>query len=250
MYSEDSSKRKSPVVTRTFTISNENPTSSFVTPAEGSVLAGRFTLKAQALPSSNGTASVSKVCLKINNKLPNTGLFQGSYSFGGYADSEGCFDSTTTNPSWEFDSTPWNNGSYLFSFYMVDSSERKSNTVIRTFTINNGNPQVNFLSPSNGAQVSGRFTITAAANPAEPGTASIAKHCLKLNGGIPTSGLFQGSYSFAGYADTDGCFSSTTLSPSWEFNTTNLGAGPYTFSYFAIDSNNRNSPVSTLQIGG
>ena len=248
MYAEDSSKRKSSVVSRKFTISNDNPTANFLTPTEGAVIAGRFTLKGQAVPSSTGTASISKICLKMNNSTPSAGWFQGSYSFSNYADSEGCFDSSSTDPAWEFDATPWSNGTYLFTYYAVDTSGRTSNTVNRTITVNNGIPQIAFVTPASGTRVNGRFTVTATATPAQPGTASMSKHCLKLNGAAPTSGWFQGSYSFSNYADGEGCFTSSTTSPSWEFNTSDLGPGTYSFTYFATDSNNRSSQVSSLQI--
>ena len=134
-YAIDSSGRQSNTATRVLNISNAAPVATFIEPAEGSTIAGEFSLKATAVPSAAGTASISKLCLKINGAKPTSGgliLNNYSYSFGGYADGIGCHSESDQTPEWNFDTSKWANGSYTFSFYAIDSSGRQSNTATRT----------------------------------------------------------------------------------------------------------------------
>ena len=114
-------------------ISNAAPVATFIEPAEASTIAGQFSLKATAVPSASGTATISKLCLKINGAKPTSGgiVSGGTYSFGGYADSNGCHSESDTTPEWSFDTSTWANGSYTFTFYAIDSSGRQSNTATR-----------------------------------------------------------------------------------------------------------------------
>jgi secreted trypsin-like serine protease len=244
-YLVDSSGRKSNSVSRTFSVANENPTATILSPAEGSVNAGRFTLRGTAAVSPGGTATVSKVCLKLNGKVPSSGFYVGSYSFSNYADNEGCISTSSTTPYWEFDSTTWTNGTYSFTYNMYDSSGRVSNTAFRTLTISNANPIVNLTSPADGSTISGRFTLSGTATPSEFGTASINRVCLKLNGSVPSSGFYVGSYSFSNYADNEGCISTSSTTPYWEFDATNWAAGNYTFAFYSLDSSGRQSDTVT-----
>jgi chymotrypsin len=242
-YLVDSSGRKSNSVNRSFTIANENPIATLLSPAEGSVNAGKFTLRGTAAVSANGSATVSRVCLKINGKVPSSGYFDG-YSFSNYADSEGCIQTSSMSPYWEFDSTAWANGSYLFTYIMYDSSGRVSNTAFRTLTINNANPGANLTTPSEGSSIAGRFKLSGSATPSELGTASINRVCLKINGNVPSSGYFDG-YSFSNYADSEGCIQTSSMSPYWEFDATDWVPGNYTFSFYAVDSSGRQSNIVT-----
>jgi hypothetical protein len=116
-------------------ISNASPVATFTEPAEASTIAGQFSLKATAVPSASGTATISKLCLKINGAKPTSGAIAiggNYYSFSGYADSNGCHSESDTTPEWGFDASTWANGSYTFTFYAIDSSGRESNTVTRT----------------------------------------------------------------------------------------------------------------------
>jgi chymotrypsin len=218
---------------------------SFSSPSDGSSIAGKFSLKATTLASSNGSSSISKICLKLNGKVPSSGFFVGSYSFSNYADNEGCISTSSTDPYWEFDTTNWTNGTYSFTYYLVDSSGRVSNTAFRTLTISNANPVASLSSPADGSIISGRFTLSGTATPSEFGTASIARACLKLNGSVPSSGFFVGSYSFSNYADNEGCISTSSTNPYWEFEATNWAAGSYTFAFYAVDSSGRQSNTVT-----
>ena len=244
-YLFDSSGRKSNSVNRSFTVANENPTATISSPAEGSVDAGKFTLRGTAAVSPGGTATVSKVCLKLNGKVPSSGFYVGSYSFSNYADNEGCISTSSTVPYWEFDSTTWTNGTYSFTYYLVDSSGRVSNTAFRTITISNADPVATLTSPADGSSISARFTLSATATPSEFGTASISRACLKLNGSVPSSGFYVGSYSFSNYADNEGCISTSSTTPYWEFDATNWAAGSYTFTFYAVDSSGRQSNTVT-----
>lgn len=240
-YLVDSSGRKSNIVTRSLAVSNDNPVATISSPAEGAVTAGRFKLQGTATVSANGTASVNRVCLKVNGRVPSSGYYRGSYSFSGYADTDGCITTSATDPFWEFDATSWANGSYLFSYNMYDSSGRVSNTAYRTLTISNANPVVSFTSPADGSNISGRFNLSGTAIPSEFGTASINRVCLKINGNVPSSGYYRGSYSFSGYADTEGCITTSATDPFWEFDPTDWATGSYTFSFYAVDSSGRQS---------
>ena len=244
-YLVDSSGRKSNTVNRSFTVANENPTATFLSPAEGSVNAGKFTLRGTAAASPGGTATVNKICLKLNGKVPTSGFFVGAYSFSNSADNEGCISASATDPYWEFDTTNWANGTYSFTYYLVDSSGRASNTAFRTLTISNANPVVNLTSPAEGSIISGRFTLSGTATPSEFGTASINRACLKLNGSVPTSGFFVGAYSFSNSADNEGCISASATNPYWEFDAKDWAAGSYTFAFYALDSSGRQSNTVT-----
>jgi hypothetical protein len=157
-----------------------------------------------------------------------------------YADNDGCISTSFVDPYWEFDSTAWSNGSYLFTYIMYDSSGRVSNTAFRTLTISNANPVVNLTSPADGATISGRFTLSGTAIPSEFGTASISRACLKINGSVPTSGYYR-SYSFRSYADSEGCMTTPFTDPYWEFDVTDWVAGNYTFSFY-VYMNDLSSP--------
>ena len=244
-YLVDTSGRKSNTVTRSLTVANDNPIATISTPAEGSVTAGKFTLRGAATVSSNGTATVNRVCLKVNGKVPSSGYYRGSYSFSSYADNEGCISTSFADPYWEFDATAWTNGTYLFTYNMYDSSGRISNTAFRNLTINNANPVVNLTTPGDGSSISGRFTLSGTATPSEFGTASISRVCLKLNGSVPISGYYRGSYSFSSYADNEGCISTSFTDPYWEFDVTGWVTGNYTFSFYAVDSSGRQSNTVT-----
>jgi hypothetical protein len=244
-YAVDSSDRKSNSVTRSLTVANDNPIATISSPAEGSVNAGKFTLRGTAAPSPGGTATVSKVCLKINGKVPTSGYLNSGTSISFYADNEGCISSSSTSPYWEFDATAWANGTYLFTYNMYDSSGRVSNTAFRTLTISNANPVANLTSPSAGSNISARFTLSGTATPSEFGTASINRVCLKVNDQVPTSGYLNSGTSISFYADSDGCISTSSTAPYWEFDVTNWVAGDYIFSYYAVDSSGRQSNTVT-----
>ena len=244
-YAVDSSGRKSNLVTRSLIVANENPTATLLSPAEGSVNAGKFTLKGTAAASPGGTSTVDRVCLKLNGKVPTTGYLNNGYSFSNYADREGCISTSSTTPYWEFDATDWTNGTYLFTYNMYDSSGRISNTAFRTLIISNANPVANFTSPTNDSSISGRFRLSGTALPSEFGTASIDRVCLKLNGIVPTTGYLNNGYSFSNYADNEGCISASSTSPYWEFDATDWSSGNYTFSFYAVDSSGRQSNTVT-----
>jgi hypothetical protein len=245
MVAYDSSGQKSGPVSTNLIVSNADPAATLVSPAEGSVNAGKFTLRGTAAASPGGTATVSKVCLKINGKVPTSGYLNGGYLISFYADNEGCISSSSTSPYWEFDSTAWANGSYLFTYNMYDSSGRISNTAFRTLTISNANPVANLTSPSAGSNISARFTLSGTATPSEFGTASINRVCLKVNDQVPTSGYLNGGYLISFYADSEGCISTSSTAPYWDFDVTNWVGGDYIFSYYAVDSSGRQSNTAT-----
>jgi hypothetical protein len=120
-------------------VANQNPVVAFTSPVAGSTVAGKFTLKGTAVASSEGTALISKICLKINNKTPSSGYLD--YSGNGlsyYSDENSCMSyGVSTTPVWYFDTTTWNNGSYVFTFSAIDSSGRESNVVSQSLTVRN-----------------------------------------------------------------------------------------------------------------
>jgi hypothetical protein len=133
----DSSGRASNTVTQSLTVANQSPVVAFTSPAAASTVAGRFTLRGTATASSEGTASIAKICLKINGKTPTSGTLDG-YTIRGYTDENSCMTyGVSTTPSWGFDSTTWANGSYTFTFSAFDSSGRESNAVTQTLTVSN-----------------------------------------------------------------------------------------------------------------
>jgi hypothetical protein len=244
-YAVDSSGRKTNLVTRSLTVANDNPIATISSPAEGSVNAGKFTLRGTAAASPGGTSTIDRVCLKLNGKVPTSGYLNNGYEFRNYADKEGCISTSSTTPYWEFDATDWANGSYLFTYNAYDSSGRVSNTAFRTLTISNANPVVNLSTPSDGSSISGRFRLSGTATPSEYGTASISLVCLKLNGKVPTSGYLNNGYEFRNYADAEGCISTSSTSPYWEFDATDWVSGNYAFSFYVWDSSGRQSNTVT-----
>jgi hypothetical protein len=242
-YAIDSSGRSTKPVSQTLVIANENPMVFFTNPADGAALAGKFTLKASAVPSSGGTASVSKVCLKVNGKVSNSGTYRG-YSISGNSDADGCISSYATDPYWDFDATDWVNGTYQFIYFVVDSSGRTSNTAFKTITILNANPTVSFTTPAEGASTSGRVTLSGIATPSDQGTASVSKICLRVNGSVATSGTYRG-YSISGNSNLEGCISSYATDPYWDFDFSVWAPGNYTFSFYAVDSSGRQSNTVT-----
>ena len=132
----DSSGRVSNTVTQSLTVANQDPVVAFTSPAANSTVAGKFTLKGTAAASSEGTASISKICLKLNGKKPVVGNLDG-YDFSRYADENSCISYGSTTPNWFFDTTTWANGTYTFTFSALDSSGRESSEVSRVLTVRN-----------------------------------------------------------------------------------------------------------------
>jgi hypothetical protein len=97
------------------------------------VISGKFNLKATAIPSSGGTATIAKNCLMINAKIPDQGSYNTYTRLVNYQDSKGCIGDSDQSPEWNFDVTAWTNATYEFSFYTIDSSGRTSATVKRKF---------------------------------------------------------------------------------------------------------------------
>jgi hypothetical protein len=133
----DSSGRTSNTVTQSLTVANQDPVVAFASPAANSTVAGKFTLKGTAAASSEGTASIYKICLKINGKKPTTGTLAGE-NLAYYSDENSCMQyGVSTTPAWSFDSTTWTNGSYTFTFSAIDTSGRESNEVSRILIVRN-----------------------------------------------------------------------------------------------------------------
>ena len=243
----DSSGRESSTVTRTLTVANQDPVSAFTSPAAASTAEGRFILKGTSTPSSEGTASIAKVCLKINGKKPTSGYYQNNYSLSSYSDENSCMTyGADTASSWYFDTTTWTNGSYIFTFWSIDSSGRESSTVSRTLTVANQDPVSAFTSPSSGSTVSGSFTLRGTATPSVDGTASISKVCLKINSKTPTSGYYQNNYLLSSYSDENSCMSyGADTASAWYFSTSTWTNGSYVFTFWAIDSSGRSSNTVT-----
>ena len=135
----DSSGRTSNTVTQSLTVANQSPVVAFTSPAASSTVAGKFTLKGTAAASSEGTATIEKICLKINGKKPTSGYLSSStYQLDYYSDDNSCMSyGASTTPSWSFDTTTWTNASYTFTFSALDSSGRESNEVSRVLTVRN-----------------------------------------------------------------------------------------------------------------
>jgi hypothetical protein len=251
MIAHDSSGQKSVPVSTNLIVSNASPVAAFTEPAEASTIAGQFNLKATAVPSASGTATISKLCLKINGAKPTSGgvvIGSSYYSFGGYADSNGCHSESDTTPEWSFDTSTWANGPYTFNFYAIDSSGRQSNTATRVLNVSNASPVAAFTEPAEASTIAGQFNLKATAVPSASGTATISKLCLKINGAKPTSGgvvIGSSYYSFGGYADSNGCHSESDTTPEWSFDTSTWANGPYTFNFYAIDSSGRESNTVT-----
>ena len=119
------------------TVANQSPVVAFTSPAANSTVAGKFTLKGTAAVSSEGTASIAKICLKLNGKTPTSGTLE-SNSMSNYSDDNSCMSyGASTAPNWYFDTTTWANGSYTFTFSALDTSGRESNEVSRVLTVRN-----------------------------------------------------------------------------------------------------------------
>jgi hypothetical protein len=133
----DTSGRTSNTVTQSLTVANQSPVVGFTSPAASSTVAGKFTLKGTAAASSEGTASIYKICLKINGKTPTVGSLEGT-SLSNYSDENSCMSyGASTAPNWYFDTTNWTNGTYTFTFSALDTSGRESNEVSRVLTVRN-----------------------------------------------------------------------------------------------------------------
>ena len=222
------------------TVANQSPVVAFTSPAASSTVAGKFTLKGTAAASSEGTASISKICLKLNGKTPTVGTLEG-YELSRYSDENSCMNiGAYTAPTWSFDSTTWTNGSYTFTFSVIDTSGRVSNTVTQSVTVANQSPVVAFTSPAANSTVAGKFTLKGTAAVSSEGTASISKICLKLNGKTPTSGTLEGNS--LSYSDETSCMSyGASTAPNWFFDTTTWTNGSYTFTFSALDTSGRES---------
>jgi hypothetical protein len=246
-YAIDEKKKASDRASLTLKVSNTDPVASFVSPKDKAVVQGKFTLKGTVVPSNKNNNLISKICLKINNKTPSSGYLD--YSGNGlsyYSDENSCMSyGVSTTPVWYFDTTTWNNGSYVFTFSAIDSSGRVSNTATQSLVVANQNPVVAFTSPVAGSTVAGKFTLKGTAVASSEGTALISKICLKINNKTPSSGYLD--YSGNGlsyYSDENSCMSyGVSTTPVWYFDTTTWNNGSYVFTFSAIDSSGRESNV-------
>ena len=207
---------------------------SITSPIEGTSIGGKFTLSTRVVDATSATSGYSQECLIY------LGQDKKEKKYCDYIPTNG-------NSDWSFDTTNWANGSYTFTFYAIDSSGRQSNTATRVLNISNASPVATFTEPAEGSTIAGQFSLKATAVPSAAGTATISKLCLKINGAKPTSGgIVIGSvYSFAGYADSNGCHTESDQTPEWSFDTSTWANGSYTFTFYAIDSSGRQSNTAT-----
>ena len=243
----DGNKKATNKATLVIKVLNTEPVASFVSPSDRTTVQGKFTLKGKVVPSNGGDSDIAKVCLKINGKKPTSGEYQNRYLLNSYSDENSCMSlGADTASSWYFDSTTWANGSYVFTFWTIDSSGRESTVVTRTLTVANQDPVSAFTSPAANATVAGKFVLKGTSTPSADGTASVAKVCLKINGKKPTSGEYQNRYLLNSYSDENSCMSlGADTASSWYFDSTTWANGSYVFTFWTIDSSGRESTVVT-----
>ena len=136
--------------------SNAAPSVSWVSPADGVVESGSFTLVGLATPDVSGSATIAKWCLTVSGPtsviLPELRYSTDPAAIGsGYTtplnrDVNGCYVSTANiRKVWlSFNSTSWVNGTYNFTAQVTDSSGRVSTVTTKVIESQKPRPSSSF----------------------------------------------------------------------------------------------------------
>ena len=243
----DSNGRTSTTASRTFKVTNSNPTVSWTSPANGATITKDTSL--EATTSATGSAVVSTACLTINGTVPDRNYASsGGLTYGTYDSGTGCwtYNYGLGQLKLNIDTTPWTNGDYTFAWTVTDSNGRTSTTASRTFKVTNSNPTVSWTSPANGATITGTAYLTASATAG--GSAVVTRACLKINGNKAMQNYASsGGLTYGAYDSATGCwtynYGLSTLSLA--VNVTSWSSGNYTFTWTVTDSNGRTSTTAS-----
>ena len=251
----DSSGRESTTASWTITTANTGPTVAWNSPANNSTVTGKIALKATATPSATGTSTIAKWCLTINGEDASN-LDAASFidysgyerSAGSYSTSPGCwfsnnFDSRKLTLS--YDTTKWENGSYIFVVKVTDSSGRESEVSKVTITTNNPGPTITGTSDSGDSQNWPSVSLIARPTPGF----EVTTWCLnqQTDSNIDVFPVFTNingeELDEDSYEYSDGCYTPNYESRQVKFSlvTSNAKNGKYAFEFWAYDENNHAS---------
>ena len=270
-YAIDSMSRSGSTAPISFTVNNANPTIAITSPASGIQVRGNTSFVASAKPDSNGTATISRVGVKIQGPSGfSSSLFSGicptgiSYYSCFSSGSNLVFTAGSADVAWNtsnltntysLNTTSWPNGSYSIKFFVSDSANRQAVSDSLTFTVANADPTISITSLSDSATVRGAFSITATAAPDSGGTATIVRSGIKISGstgwsatsysspcptGISSYSCFSSGTNLTfGAFTADYAWNSSSTSIVSPLNTTAWPNGSYTVQFFTIDSSGR-----------
>jgi hypothetical protein len=248
--------------------SNAGPSFSWESPASGSSVSGVVVIKARAVASGSGTATISKWCLlkdgAIVSQDPAAGesAYDGTYwsndlvgyTYGSYSGASiynsttGCWSgSALTTGAIKFDTTTWSNATYNFQIVATDTSNRQVTSSTLSLSTSNAGPSFSWESPASGSSVSGVVVIKARAVASESGTATISKWCLLKDGAIvsqdpaASESAYDGTYwsnDLVGY--TYGSYSGASIYNSttgcWSGSALTTGAIQFDTGFLSSDS--------------
>ncbi len=187
----DSSGTTTESGTFNFTTLNVDPSFTWVSPSDGSAVAGVVTVKARATVDPLGTATVQQWCLKINDEIvvedlsANISPFTWLNNYSDYDSNSGCWNSSgmsLATGALQFDTTTWINGNYEFNVVVTDSSGRSVTSTLN-LSVNNLGPTFSWITPSHDAIVDDLVILRATSLPSPSGTASgPTKWCLTIDG--------------------------------------------------------------------
>ncbi len=260
----DTSNRTATSSILTINFSNAGPEVSWAT-TNNSNVSGMFYVAAYAVTKApTGTATIKKWCLTINgvpattrsSVYDSTFLHSSSVSFN---PDTGCWSgSNLSGFGFSDDSTAWANGSVTYQVTATDTSNRTATSSILTINFSNAGPEVSWATTNN-SNVSGVFTITAAAAPAPTGTATIKKWCLTINGVPATTDNTFSSSSISHSSDASfnpdiGCWTRTSNNTSnlttakFDYDSTAWVNGSVTYQVTVTDTSNRTATSTGLVV--
>jgi hypothetical protein len=226
-----------------------------------SIVSGMFVISARAAGSVSPQTTIKKWCLTINGNPATVNVAgYGSSVYNTIFDSTtGCWSGTDLNSAiFRFDSTAWVNGSVTYQVTVTDTSNRTATSSILTINFSNAGPEVSWATTNN-SNVSGVFTITAAAAPAPTGTATIKKWCLTINGVPATTDNTFSSSSISHSSDASfnpdiGCWTRTSNNTSnlttakFDYDSTAWVNGSVTYQVTVTDTSNRTATSTGLVV--
>jgi hypothetical protein len=106
---------------------------------------------------------------------------------------------------------------------------------------------VDFVKPATGSLVFGTFTVSGQVTPSTNPDFEVSAVCLQINDLKPTSGTYGYNNNLVN-SNVNGCFGVNDESPDWTFDVSNWKNGDYSFTFFALDQNQKPTNKTSLTL--
>lgn len=260
----DSTGKMSNIASLTLEVRNDLPQVTWITDSTATNINGRLTLLANSAKRKSG-AAITMWCLQVQKSSPKfvsiSGTFSGSSGSGTYGNVYLQDNKCTANPNnFSLDSAvlsvnteTLDTGDYVFRVRAWDINGWRSSWSELPITITNNGPSVSWQNPELAAS-GGISSVSVIASADSHSSAVIYKLCFSLPNGGNLANLLSPNASeyFKDPRDLAGEFclnkNSAITSDNLLLDTSQLSNGRHPLRMQAFDNNNRESPVSVLNI--